>query len=130
MDKEFSDDSKSVYNEGLFQIQRLNNSWVKCNYYSSKGMFKEWRWELDVIWRELSYDTFKLNNGGLLSDWDELVDVKVMDKLDKDINKAFVSTNNADKYRLLTRKEVFLRVLQHKVGKGSKYEDDDVRRME
>lgn len=124
------DKVESVYNEGLLQIQRLNNSYQRCNYYSCNGLLVKWRWELDVIWRELSFDASKLD--------------KVLDKvkrysflfseLDKSINRSFMfgkligSWGNC--YKLLNDKEVLLRSLQHSAGKGGKYQDEDARSIE
>lgn len=77
----------------------------------------KWRWTLDVIWRELSYDTFKLK--------DSEDSEKSMEDLDLEINKAFLNSKNSEVYSLLSKKEISLRILQHKVGKGAKYEDND-----
>jgi len=112
-------DTKSIYNEGLLQIQRLHQCWAECNYYSRRAMMDKWRWTLDVIWRELSYDAFKLQDD---ENWEES-----MKELDLDINKAFLNKNRSDVYSLLSKKEISLRILQHKVGKGAKYEDNDFR---
>ena len=130
MEKDFNDESKSVFNEGMLQIQRLHNSWTRCNHYSSKGLFNNWRWELDIIWRELSYDTFKLNKSKELNDWEDIESVKAMESLDVKIQTVFIKKDNSKIYNLLNRKEVFLRILQHKAGKGSKYESEDERSME
>ncbi len=123
-------DSKSLYNEGLLQIQRLSNGWSNCNYYSKNGLMSKWRWELDVIWRELSYDNFKLAKSKNLKDYWVNDSVKSMNELNIFLTTAFRLKNGHEIYRLLNEKEITLRILQHKVGKGAKYEDDDVRDIE
>lgn len=103
----------SAFNEGMLQIRRLHDSWVRCNHYSVKGMLSDWRWELDVVWRELSFDDKKGDN-------------KFYEKiclLDKALQVAFIRGLRSEMYRLLNEKEVLLRELQHAAGKGGKYVD-------
>lgn len=109
---------KSVYNEGSLQIARISNILNKCNYYSSNGMLDKWRWSLDVFFRELSNDILKLDesNGNNY--------MKKIDKFRSEIKDAMGVGDRSLVYRLLDEFEVYLRVLQHKAGKGSKYFDE------
>lgn len=107
--------SISKFNDAVYQIGRLNNSWIKCDSYSKAGKLVLYRWELDVIWRELSADARKHK------DWEKIK--KIKDNLDKKIVKY---KDDKDKfYHFLTLKEEFLRWIQNSVGKGSKYSDED-----
>lgn len=115
MDNDENIKESSAFNEGMLQIQRLHNSWMRCNHFSSKGLLKDWRWELDVIWRELSYDASKAEK-----------DFKTEFKeLDVKINVAATKNLGAELYSCLVEKEVLLRELQHAAGKGGKYLDGD-----
>lgn len=105
------DDSKkvvSVYNEAQFQIERLNDIWVKCHGYAKKGKLLLYKWELDRAWVELSTDAKKINKEYYFQGIDKL-------------NSAIARANNQESlYLLLQKKEIFLRNLQDVAGKGSK----------
>lgn len=107
--------SVSKFNDAVFQIGRLNNSWIKCDSYSKAGKLSMYKWELDVIWRELSADARKHK------DWDKIKNIK--SKLNNKIANFKDDKNKL--YYYLTLKEEFLRWVQNSVGKGSKYTDED-----
>lgn len=113
---------KSVYNEGVMQIHRLNNSWVKCNYYATHGLFDKWKWELDVIFRELASDIFRLGKDKTIEDFETNKMVEKINNLNDQI-KGDVS--RVDLYKVLNEKDIYLRLLQFKSGKGGRYEDED-----
>lgn len=122
------DDNKKLvsgYNEAAFQIQRLNFAWIRCRNYAVAGDFKSWRYELDVIWRELSYDIFKKDNNAKLSSFTEGETFKEFDWLDKKITAAEITNNRSLLYRLLSQKESMLRILQNEANKGGHYVDAD-----
>lgn len=126
VDKEIEGlNQKSVYNEGYFQIMRLNDCWSKANYYSQTGKLIEWRWILDVVFRELARDVHKKQNGSTLNDFDANPIVKNISELDKKIKTSFLNKKKADIYNSLNKKDIYLRILQEEVGKGGKYVDDD-----
>jgi hypothetical protein len=117
---------QSFYNEGFFQIQRLNTLWFEANSVSRTGDFQRWRWILDTVFRELSRDilknenkTFKPNN-----QWYEdnpyyqtyLFHQERLEKSSKD-GKLY--------YNALSDYEIYLRWLQDAFGKGGKYIDPD-----
>jgi hypothetical protein len=116
MEGDFKKDTPiSKFNDAVYQIGRLNNSWIKCDTYSKSGKLTQYKWELDVIWRELSADARKHNN------WDKIKEIK--DKINQKI-----AENQSDRhkfYHYLTLKEELLRWIQNLVGKGSKYGDED-----
>ena len=119
------DKGLSFYNEGYFQIQRLNSLWVQANLRSISGDRKGWRFILDCIWRELSRD--------LLKDVDFVTEKTVWYE-DNEYYKSYKQFkkgldenvgNDSVYYALLVEYDVFLRYLQDKVGKGGKYTDPD-----
>lgn len=126
------DDNKTVsaYNEAGFQTQRLHNAWINCNRFKPAGELAKWRWELDNIFSELSYDIFLKGKSNKLSDWDDNEVVMEFNSLDNRISLAFKLKSRALIYRLLLKKEAFLRILQNQAGKGSKYVDEDEDSME
>jgi len=92
----------------LSQIYRLNSLWEECGRLANHGNLIAWNWRLDTIWRELSTDAED-------KDFDEI----------KKINNE-IGENKKDKeklYPILNKKEIFLRKLQNKQGKGSEYYD-------
>lgn len=125
-----SDVGKSVYNEGYFQIQRLNNLWLAANTYCSGGDLVNWRHTLDVIWRELSRDLFKdVPFKSEVPVWYEDNEYyKSFKMFQKDL--ANCESDSGVFYAVLCSYEVFLRYVQDKVGKGGKYVDEDDNRMD
>lgn len=100
---------KSKYNSALAQLYRLDNLFQKANEYSSKGQLNSWNWTLDTIWRELSPDSDKEHEKKMLS-----------------YNKLVIEhRSKTTLYQVLQFKEIFLRKLQNKQGKGSSYIDPD-----
>lgn len=116
-------DLKSVYNEGYLQIQRLNYSWIRCNRFSVNGQFKEWRWELDVILRELANDMFLLKKAQSVKDFDKLEEIKYFYELNNGYASAMKLGDRDGAYKSLHMMEIVLRITQHQAGKGSKYVD-------
>ena len=114
---------KSQFNEGMFQIQRLNDSWRRCRECSVKNELENWALELEAVWRELSTDAKKLNKNYF----------KVIELLDTHIGLCWGTKENGEHSRikpmmarrLLTKKEQILRQIQDESGKGAKYENPD-----
>lgn len=98
----------SEFNEAVFQIHRLHNIWQLSNNYARKGQLQEWRWILDRAWVELATDAKEKDEKKYFSE---------MKQLDDRIAKA---KTDGELYPALKEKEIFLRVLQNAVGKGSK----------
>jgi hypothetical protein len=112
---------KSAFNEGFFQVQRLHYSWAMCRDYSRRGMLDNWRWLLDTIWRELSNDALKLEN----PEEKENKYFKEVSEIDKVIGIARKFKLKEVYYRALNKKEILLRNLQERSGKGGKWVDAD-----
>ena len=109
----------------VIAIRELQN---KANEYACANNFIGWNLTLDAIWRELAEDE-------KVKDEDFVRMREVNDKL---VAAKFFETyksygfNKPPKekmgdrsvhYQLLQEKEIFLRKLQHRIGKGSTYED-------
>lgn len=136
-------DVTSVYNEAVFQIQRLHNEWLKANALSKAGRYKEWRFTLDAIWRELSRDAIKKESGKLdpekyaeiekdnpwFTEWNRLVkELNSAEQKDLVIQKQNPKMKGVValyRYPALSKMEIFLRGLQDAVGKGGKYKSDE-----
>lgn len=119
---DYSDVKKEVvseFNEAKYQIFRLHLLWLSCNNLSNAGKLEQWKWKLDTIWRELSPDAYKKEE-----DYKELEKFSTKVKeYNLKITKA--GTNKALLYSSLEDKEIFLRILQDKVGKGTKTRNID-----
>ena len=102
----------SRYNEASFQIYRLHECWVKSNNNARIGNFDAWRWELDIIWRELIADVRKR-----LPNQEDVV--KRNDEIKAIIKKA---KTKEDIYEALNTRHEFLKWVQDEVGKGGSYE--------
>lgn len=106
-------DFTSNFNEGINQIRRLGEAWMRCAYYSKHGELTKWRWELDCVSRELDYDA------NAKDFTDRLVEAN------KNVSLAFKIGNRAMMYKVLDTKERLLRSLQEVSGKGGSYSDDE-----
>ena len=102
----------SVWNEGKFQIYRLHILWLSCNTTSSAGKLEEWKWKLDNIWRELT-PSAKKRDKNRNSD-EQYFHINQIHK-----DKIAEAGNDSEIYTALEDREIFLRILQDEVGKGS-----------
>lgn len=112
----------SFFNQGVYQIERLNTAWARCNYYSRKGHLDSWRWTLDSIHRELGADINRMrseNNQEVAGHDDEI------NSINHYLIKAFRGGNKYYIYKLLNRKEELLRIIEDLTGKGAKIVEDD-----
>lgn len=115
----------SKYNEGLLQIQRLHNIWVRCQTLSVEDKLMAWHFELQGVWRELSRDAEKLKDQHTKA-------INIFDKYIQSCfgytkgiaDKEFTITDRIKLRRLLTEKEIYLRKIQDLCGKGGSYKDD------
>lgn len=103
----------SKYNSAVAQLYRLDNLWQSAQYHSRNGYLLKWNYDLDAIWRELAGDT--------ITD-----DDNTFAKMDFFIAKYKTSRDLL--YQLIVKKEIFLRKIQNKQGKGTAYvnPDDDL----
>ena len=116
----YGDEKKELisdFNEAKFQILRLHLLWQSCNSLSQSGKLIQWKWKLDIIWRELSVDAAEKDKS-IDNDKDKyFTRVK---ELNNNIAKAEEQKNLEELYETLQKKEIFLRQLQQDAGKGSR----------
>ena len=125
----YGDEKKELisdFNEAKFQILRLHLQWQSCNSLSQSGKLIQWKWKLDIIWRELSVDAAEKDKS-IDNDKDKyFTRVK---ELNNNIAKAEEQKNLEELYETLQKKEIFLRQLQEDAGKGSRkhaHDEDDM----
>ena len=122
----------SKHSSGVSILIRIDGLWKDANNHSRGGQFSKWNTDLDVIWRELARD---FNN----DDYEE--EKKKFDEFDKGLveigrfndngsdtfNDEEIETINkrSKHYRKLNDKELFLKRLENKYGKGTTWSDGD-----
>ena len=109
----------------VIAIRDLQN---KANEYACANNFVGWNLTLDAIWRELAEDekVKKDDEDKLNAINQKLVNLKFYQTYKNyGFNKApkIKEDLRALHYQVLQEKEIFLRKLQHRVGKGSTYEE-------
>jgi len=105
---------KSTYNEGMFQIQRLNNLYLEAQSFCNKGDFKNYNIRLDHIYSELCADVNKSKKAN---------EYKI-DYLRISTDYLKNKDNKAKAYLCLKEKENLLRNIQDDVGKGTRRQKD------
>ena len=114
MGSDYEEDSKiSKYNSAVAQLYRLDHLWQSAHHHSRSGQLMKWNWDLDAIWRELAGDAKE----------DDLTSYyQISAYINPNIN------NRLKLYSIFEYKEIFLRRLLNKQGKGTAYvnPDDDL----
>ena len=100
----------SKYNAAIAQLYRLDKLWSDTHKYSSSGRLKSWNWILDALWRELAGDTNTKQENEF-----------------KNINTKIAKANGNKRkiYLLLMEKQIWIKRLENKQGKGTAYLDPD-----
>ncbi len=122
----------SKYSSGVSILVRISGLWNDANTHSRTGRYADWNNDLDCIFRELARD---------LTDDEYGIKQKEFNKFDTDIAGAgkFMdggsqtfkepSTKQIDgrskHYKSLNDKELFLKRLENKVGKGTTWDNGD-----
>ena len=108
---------------------RINHLWMNINSYAVSGRYFQWNNELDRVWCELGGD---ITEGSKEEKAFKEIEDKVSEELKNFKDKTgFDSFNNEDRkkmseiYSILQKKELFLRRLMNKQGKGTAYDEDD-----
>jgi len=131
----------SKYNSGVFIIQRLNDLWNMANENAINNKFNKWNKNLDRIWLEIARDLpdsefeDQQNKKGETIKGYRTKFQEIEDKLDKtgalqdnfgsDFEEPSTNEikNRIKQYQVLMEKDLFLRRLENKVGKGTKFDD-------
>ncbi len=129
-----------INSAGLINL-RISNLWQNVNRYASSGKFAQWNSELDRIWCELvgdveptkpkkkkkNDDKEEKGNEEIFYEFDE----KIAEEFKKSkTKKGFSQHSDSDKdirlliYKAIQKKEVFLRRLMNKQGKGTAYQEE------
>ena len=133
----------SKINSASLINMRINNLWLNVNRYASSGQYRKWNSELDRIWCELVGDVKEIKDktnkenkedeeNKEKSDEEKFKDFNL--KISKEIKKlkpkkGFSEYSKKDKdvminiYEAVQEKEIFLRRLMNKQGKGTAYEE-------
>jgi hypothetical protein len=117
-----------VNSGGLINL-RMHNLWVDRHKAAAKGEYNKWNEVLDAIWCELGADVKEDSEEDkkfwLLSM--DFADACGEPKKKVGFNKATKSDRQdmAKQKIALIKKELFLRRLQNKQGKGTAYVDED-----
>ena len=111
MDDEAQESIKiSRYNAAVAQLYRLDDLWKKSHDYCLAGLLPRWNWVLDRVWCELAADATK----------------EERETFKSFLKKVTDSKHESEKlYLTLMDKEIFLRGVQNRQGKGSAYLDED-----
>lgn len=124
---DYTSDVTSKYNEAVMQIQRLHNAWQNCNYYARTGNFQSWRWELDIIWRELIADVKKIDESKVKKMLDMFPEYKAtnIEGLNDALKSEITGCSKIQLYDAIDKRHIFLKQLQDIAGKGSVFEEQD-----
>jgi hypothetical protein len=124
---------KSKYNSGIAKMIRMDNLWKDVNRHKRDGLYSKWNDDLDSVWCELTADAKKKKV--LQNRQKELTKINNQlselgsfnDGIGLSFKKPTPEQNEKrDKqYHKLMEKEIFLRILEEEVGKGTAWEDDD-----
>jgi hypothetical protein len=113
----------SKFNGAISQLYRLDALWKDTHIHSRSGEMEKWNWDLDRVWAELAgdFDDESPNNKNFEAINEEIGSLK--GKYNKGEYNKLIFYNLY--YAVLNKKEVFLRRLQNKLGKGTEYESED-----
>ncbi len=114
--KDYEEKSSQIskYNEAGLQIMRLNELWLRSEFYASRGLLIKWKFKLDSIWRELFADVLR---------FDKSKDIITKNKeLKKTISECKTTSTL---YDALNERHQHLKEIQDAFGKGGIYIDED-----
>jgi len=122
----------SKYNSGIAIILRLDSLWKDTHLHSRAGLFGKWNSDLDRIWCELSRDLSDKEYKTYEKDFG-LFDKEIEDlgNFNDNIGNTFNKIPKEDiqkrnkQYKVLMRKELFLRRLENHLGKGTAWDEGD-----
>lgn len=122
----------SKHSSGVSIIIRINGLWIDANLHSCNGQYSKWNTKLDVIWRELARDILEEDYKAKKTDFDEFDKRLVTEGPFKDTGSDTFEDITTDEskirskhYRILNDKELFLKRLENKLGKGTTFQDGE-----
>jgi hypothetical protein len=118
-DEEYSNDNSdqkiSKFNSTIAILYRIDNLWKDAHNHARSGEMMKWNFDLDRVWCEL-YDD---------------VDEEQITKFNSFNDTIKENLKNGEKlYQAILSKELFLRLLQKKQGKGVAYQDSTAEYMD
>ena len=121
----------SEYNSAFFMNKRLHELWEDSNKHKRSGAYAQWNGDLDAVWCELGSDVAedgeqekKFQKINLeLKECNPVLNWNASSQFDASSQKMLLK--KTQQYQVLMKKEIFLRRLQNKQGKGTKYIDPD-----
>jgi len=118
---------KSKFNTAVSKEIRRSELWKDANAHSRGGLFQKWSDDLDCIWSELCADITPDKFDKEKEGYEKVSFVSLI----KDSKSGFkkLSVNDmklrAEQYNKLREKELFLRRLENKLGKGTAWQEED-----
>ena len=120
----------SKINSGMLIAMRLDMLWKDANKHKRSGEYSNWNGDLDAVWCELGGDekeggdadkkyeslTKEIANFSPVINWNTSSGFNLIQKPDM--------LKKLNQYKILIKKELFLRRLQNKQGKGTAYDED------
>jgi len=106
---EEGNNEKVIFNSTGAILERIGKLWEDAHSHSRRGELIKWNWTLDRVWTELVAE----------ANSDEEIDFK---KFAAQIGNA--TKNPIKLYNELMKKEVFLRKVEKRQGKGAKIAED------
>lgn len=122
----------SKHSSGISILIRVDGLWKDANNHSRSGLFDRWNRDLDAIWRELARDLNDNDYKSKKTDFDafdtQLADSGMFKDTGSDDfklpSKEDIKTR-AKQYKILNDKELFLKRLENKLGKGTTWDDGE-----
>lgn len=110
-------DFQSIFNDGVFQIKRIDTLWSKIHSYRRNGQLIDIKWELDSIFNELWVDLFQLKQETRAEYEKRYSELRIL------LNIAENKKDWAAYYDCLNRLERLVKEIYVLSGKAGKYED-------
>ncbi|MCK9371121.1 hypothetical protein M0R04_14510 [Candidatus Dojkabacteria bacterium] len=123
--KEF-EQKTSKYQAGIAALIRLDFLWKDCNTHARAIQYARWNEDLDRVWMELEADAKEEEKNKFKSIDDKIIELGLysspakLQKSNPELYNKLIFTQK----KTLMEKEVFIRRVQNRQGKGTAYMDD------
>lgn len=127
----------SKINSGMLINLRLNELWKDAHRHSRQGQYAKWNDDLDRVWMELGGDEKEIDEkdekykDSTDGKYEKLIEGYAKSAKGENKKSGFNKSDKIDKVSLISQKkalmkrELFLRRLQNKQGKGTAYRNED-----